>query len=293
MVPNGALNYTVVSGSTLAIPNNSFLSGSGTLTVEGTLQLGSTHASGAIQTGTSNGNIRVSGARTYASGSTIVYNGAAAQFLGAGHPSAAGVITQINNTSGVSLAANVALNGTLELVSGNLSVGARTLTLGGSIIPNANSIVVATASNLTINGSGDLTLPLTGSTTINNFTLNRGSGTLNTVFLSNHFTIAGTFTQSNGNLDFRGWILTVSGNYSRTGGTLSVNEFTGVLINGTGTLGTVAFSSPAPAAQPTLNTLRLERPAATMTISGNLYLTSNLLLVSGSAYTGWPATGNR
>ncbi len=286
LVPNGALNYTVVSGSTLAIPNNSFLSGSGTLTVEGTLQLGSTHASGAIQTGTSNGNIRVSGARTYASGSTIVYNGAAAQFLGAGHPSAAGVITQINNTSGVSLAANVALNGTLELVSGNLSVGARTLTLGGSIIPNANSIVVATASNLTINGSGDLTLPLTGSTTINNFTLNRGSGTLNTVFLSNHFTIAGTFTQSNGNLDFRGWILTVSGNYSRTGGTLSVNEFTGVLINGTGTLGTVAFSSPAPAAQPTLNTLRLERPAATMTISGNLYLTSNLLLVSGALTPG-------
>jgi len=294
LVPNGALNYTVVSGSTLAIPNNSFLSGSGSLNVQGILQVASTHTSGAIQTGTSNGNIRVSGTRTYASGATIVYNGTGAQFIGAGHPSAAGVITQINNASGVALAANIAINGTLELVSGNISIGARTLTLGGSIIPNANSIVTIATSNLIINGSGDLTLPLTGAT-LNNFTLNRGSGTLNTVYLSNHFTIAGTFTQSNGNLDFRGWILTISGNYNRTGGTLAVNEYTGVLINGAGTLGSIAFSSPAPATQPILNTLRLERPGSALTVSGNLYLTNDLLLVSGALTPGsmQMATGSK
>lgn len=282
----GTINYAVISGSILAIPGSSFLGGSGTFTLEGTVQVGSTHTSGAIQTGTSNGNIRVSGARTYVSGATIAYNGAGPQFIAAGHPSAAGITTQINNSNGVSLAANIAINGTLELVSGNLTVGARTLTLGGSITPNSNSIVVAAASNLVINGSGDLTLPLTGSTTLNSFTLNRGSGTQNTVFLSNHFTIAGTFTQTNGNLDFRGWILTISGNYNRTGGTLSVNEYTGVLVNGTGTLGTISFSSPAPATTPTLNTLRLERPSSTLTVSGNLYIVDDLLLVSGALTPG-------
>ena len=278
----GGVNYTIPAGKTLDL-GTSALTGTGTLTSNGVLRVGSLDAAGAVQSGSAGGNIRVTGTRTYAPTSSIIYSGAGAQYMGAGHPS--GINTTIANPSGVSLAASVTV-ADLTLAQGNLSVRTNTLTLGGAVVPNANSIVIVAASSLVVNGTGDITLPITGSTTLTDFTLNRGSGSVNTVYLTNHLTTTGTFTQTNGNLDFRGWILTLSGPVNRTAGTLSVNEYTGVLINGSGAINTLAFSSPAPYTIPTLNTLRLERAGSTPTISGNVKITNTLLLVAGTLTPG-------
>ncbi len=101
LVPSGPVNYTISALSYLSVPSNNFIGGGGMLTVEGELQVGSTNSSGAMQAGTTAGNIRVSGSRIYDIGSTVTYNGTSGQFIGNGHPTSTGINTTINNSSGV------------------------------------------------------------------------------------------------------------------------------------------------------------------------------------------------
>ena len=131
-----AINYTVADNSILDL-GTSFLRGTGTFTLNSsaTLRVGAvngsgTNGNGAIQTGTTQGNIRVSGTRTYQDGSTIIYNGAAAQQLGSGHPGGASpgvspiVNTIINNSAGVTTVGSRIISGDLTLQSGNLNAAA-------------------------------------------------------------------------------------------------------------------------------------------------------------------------
>lgn len=269
------INFSVNSGATVDL-GTSAMSGGGTFTNNGTIQVRSTDASGAIQTGTAAGNIRVGGARTYASGSTIVYNGASAQFTGNGHPTSSNIHTIINNTSGVTLAADLLITGNLTLTSGNLSVANKTLTLEGNFTPNSNFLNVASTSNLTINGIGAFgTLTTTGSTTINNFTINRT--TSGSITLGTDLTIAGTLTQTIGDIVLNGRTLTVSGPYSRTNGSLNVDGSASLIINGTGSLpATITFAGVQ-----ALNTLTVSRAAATLATNSSLTIT-NLNLFSGT-----------
>ncbi len=112
-----AVSFSVESGSNLNL-GTSFLSGTGafTLNTGGTLQVGSLDVTGAIQAGTTGGNIRVSGVRTYQSNSEIIYNGAGQQYMASGHPAAPN--TTIDNTDNVFLLSNITINGTLTLVDG-------------------------------------------------------------------------------------------------------------------------------------------------------------------------------
>jgi hypothetical protein len=274
------------SGSSIFIPSgsgNNFLGTdkSFTLGTGATLQVGSTHSLGAIQTGTANGNIRVSGLRTYASGSTIVYKGIAAQFIGNGHPSAVGVKTQVSNSNGVSLASDVTIGGELELVdlpgTNNLSVGSHILTFSDIFTPNDNFLNVISGSSLVINGTGSFgTLATTGSTTINNFTLNRTSA--GTVTLGSNLAVAGTLTQSSGDIIIGSNTLTIGGSYGPAvpGGDLLTTNSSTVIVNGSGTLPTdVGFSGSG------LGTLTLSRSGATLPTTSSVTIT-NLNLVTGT-----------
>jgi hypothetical protein len=274
----GLINFNVLSGSTVVLAGNNFLGGSGDLIVDGTIQVGSTATGGAIQNGGSNGNIRVTGSRTYNSGAVIVYNGSAAQFLSSGHPSASGITTQINNSNGVTLAtSSVTIGGNLALVAGNLTIGSRTLILGGTFTPNANSLVVTTGSSLTINGTGAFgTLEISGSSTINNFTINRTSS--GSVTLGDDLTVSGTFAQTAGTLVLNGFALRINGNYSATSGTFtSANAASSLIIEGAGTMpASVSFVSGA-----TLGTLTMDRASATLTTGATLTV-NNLNLLDGT-----------
>jgi hypothetical protein len=274
---SGAVNFTIFTNAIVDL-GLSALSGSGTLTVQtgATIRVGSTDGSGAIQSGTSAGNIRVSGVRTFNSGSSIVYSGASAQFMGNGHPSSAGVNCTISNSSGVSLASNVTVGGVLTLATGNLSISSSTLSLNGSFVPNANSLVVIAGSSISIGGSGAFgTLVTTGSSTINNFTINRVSS--GTVTLGANLGIGGTFTQTNGNLVLNGRTLTLSGPYSRTNGSLAIDAASSLVIDGTGALpAEIAFTTPQQ-----INSLTLDRSGETLTTSSSFTVT-NLNLLSGT-----------
>lgn len=285
--PTATTNFEVINNSTLNMGTSVFTGTTNTFSLASgsTLGVGATDASGAIQTGTSAGNIRVGGTRTYSSGSTIVYNGSAAQFIGNGHPSTSGVKTQILNSNGVSLATAVIIGGELDLVdlagTNNLSVGAQTLTLNGAFTPHDNFLNVTSSSNLVINGTGTFgTLALTGSTTINNLTMDRQSS--GTVTLGSSLAIAGAFTQTNGDLIVGGNTLTISGNYgpSAPGGDLSVTGTSTIVVDNTGTLPTdVGFAGTA------LGTLTLNRSGATFPTTSSITIT-NLNLTAGTFSNG-------
>jgi hypothetical protein len=276
-----AINYTIASGSTLDLGNAGVLAGTGTFTNNGILRVGSTNAAGALAS-----NITVSGTKTYASGSTVTYNGATAQFIGSGHPSTSGVNTVINNSSGVTLASAVTIGGSLTLTSGNLLLAANTLTLSGTYTPNANSIGITSSSGLVINGTGAFgTLSFTGGPAIGNFTINRTSS--GSVTLGNDLNVTGSFTQTAGDIIVNGKTFQISGaaNYSRTAGNLNVNSSSTVIFTGTGTLpSAVGFTGG------TLGTLTLDKDNASLVLNTSSSLIITNLNLTGGIFTSTGST---
>ncbi|MBX2970351.1 MAG: T9SS type A sorting domain-containing protein [Cyclobacteriaceae bacterium] len=215
--------------------------------------------------------------RVFNSGSRIIYNGSAPQFMGSAHPNdVAGVTTEIDNVSGVTLAADVTLGGNLILTNGNLSVSNRTLTLNGGFTPNSNFLNVLSTSSISIGGTGAFgTLRTTGSTTINNFTLNRPAS--GSITLGTDLTIAGTLTQTVGDIILNGRTLTISGPYSRTDGSFAIDASSNFIVNGSGSLPSgIQFITPQ-----ALNSLTLDRASATLATSSSFTVT-NLNLRSGT-----------
>lgn len=285
---NGGVSQTFIQSGTLIaginyeINNNtilnlgtSFLTGTNFTLNSGTIGVGSLDAGGAIQLSTTLGNLRVSGARIFQSGTNINYSGAAAQFIGADHPSTSGVNCIISNSNGVSLAANVTIGGNLILTNGNLSLSNHLLTLNGGFTPNSNFLNVQNTSSISIAGTGGFgTLRTTGSTTINNLTINRVSS--GTVTLGTDLTIGGTFVQTQGDIILNGRTFTISGPYSRTNGSFSIDASSTIIIDGAGALpGEIAFSGSQ-----ILNTLTINRSSSTVGTSSSFTVT-NLNLLSG------------
>ncbi len=274
------INFSVAILSTLDLGTSS-ITGSGTFTLNGTMRLGSTDAAGALQAGTSGGNIRVSGTRTYASNSTIVYNGAAAQFIGDGFPPSGAVNLTINNSNNVTLSTSLDILAVslLTLTSGNIVIGAQTLTINGTVT-GSGGLVGGASSNLVIGGTGNFgTLTFSGTNQLNNFTLNRTSSGL--VTLGGNLTILGTLTHTAGTLAIASNTLTISGAYGPANpDDLSVTSSSTIVIDGSGSLPSdVGFAGTA------INTLTLNRASTTLTTTSSITIT-NLNLTSGTFSNG-------
>jgi Ig-like domain CHU_C associated/Secretion system C-terminal sorting domain len=266
------VDFSVAAGATLVIGQSDFVSSLGGFTLDGSVVLRSTNPSGAIL-----GNIKTS-TRAFSSGSTIEYNGSSSQFMGTGHPSGSNIDAVINNATGVSLAANVTIGGNLTLTAGNLSVGSKTLTLGGNVTPNSHFILVISSSSLVINGSGAFgTFPFSsGVKTFKNFTLNRVGGS---VKFANDVTITGTLTFTSGNLNFNATTLRIPGSFVNTGGLFaSTSSVSRLVLTGTGSFGTLAFD-------PTANTigwLTMNRASGSASLNSNLFVMKQLDLTNGN-----------
>ncbi|MTI20579.1 T9SS type A sorting domain-containing protein [Fulvivirga sp. RKSG066] len=270
-------DVNILSGAILSIANNNFLGTSGdfNLANNAELRVGSTAASGAIQTSGSGGNIRVTGTQTYTSGSTIVYNGLAAQFIGSGYPSTAGVQLEINNANGVSLVSNVTIGDDLTLNAGNLSVGSNLLTLRGSV-SGAGSIAVTSNSDIIVNGTGVFgTFPFLSATpTLNDFTIDRAG---ESVIFEDDVTITGILSITQGDLDFRGRTLNLSGTITGSGNIQS-NASSTLNITGSGAFGTLQFDPTAN----TIGTLSFNRnTSGTAALQGTLTVNNALTLLNG------------
>ncbi len=247
LVVNDAVVVTLNNGSgtdfscagTVDLLAESFLDGAGSLSLTGTLEAGSLNATGALVAGTTVGNLRNSGTRSYSTGSTVTYNGTSAQIIGSGHPgnsSPSGIFTEIDNASGVSWDTNAGSNfsgggtlfipGDLILTQGNLSVISsagvtRTLFLTGGITANSNFISFAgPACNLSMTGSTSVNFPSPASTqSLGNLTITNGGNTTtfpSTMVLGTRLTVSGnavfngaSFTTrdvvlNSGTIDFNG-----------------------------------------------------------------------------------------
>ena len=140
---SNTVNFTVNSGATLLMGTS--LVGNGS---NGTFQLPPAGPSASAihwaspRSGT-NGNVRVSGTRTYNAAANYIYNGTVAQVTGNGLVTANNLT--INNSAGVTLSNSATVNGILNLTSGDLSTGnaAFILTLGNSSVCNGTGDVVS------------------------------------------------------------------------------------------------------------------------------------------------------
>jgi hypothetical protein len=153
----GYINYYIAASSTVEAGTSPF-SGSvpSAFVLDGTVAVGSTEPLGAIYSGNNLGNIRVaSSSRTYNEGATIIYRGASELYLGAGHPTASGITTIIDNPSGVRLATNITTNGTLRLESGTLYLNDFRLTIGGTLESAGGNFGGSELSSLYVQGTGD------------------------------------------------------------------------------------------------------------------------------------------
>jgi hypothetical protein len=280
-----AINFKVSDNTILAIPASSFISGPGTFTLGttlgATLVVGSTNGSGAIQTGTANGNIRVSGGRTYAAGSRIVYNGAAAQVIGNGFPTGGDVNLEIDNAAGVSMNGNLTFNTGRQLIltSGALTVGTNTLTVDGNL-SGSGALSTVQGSSLSFGGAGTaISLNFVDTEgEVGNFTLNRNTDA--PVVLADSMRIYGTFTNTKGVLDISGRSLQISGAYSAGAGSLKTNTSSSLRVNTGGAssafTGNLNFTSGS-----LLGLLRINRLGATIPTTSNVAV-NRLELISGT-----------
>jgi hypothetical protein len=276
---NQTIHYNVGASTTLDL-GTSALSGTGSFVLNGDLIVRSNHASGAIQNTTTLdadcGNLLTTFAtRSWAPNSTIIYEGSS-QTIGSGHPSTTFPTVHTTINSNVAFASTnnaVAVTGTLHLAAGNLTIGNnKTLTLNGAFTrASTHTLVISSSSNITVGGSGAFgTLFASGSSTINNLTLNRGS---QTVTLGSNLTVGGTLAQTAGNLNYAGRTLTIANNYSIgvPGGNLTGDASSTLIVTGIGTVGTLPLNG-------TIGTLEINRESgAANTTSVTVATALNLL----------------
>lgn len=281
--PFTAINFVVATGSTLDITGNSAVSGAGSFTVNNgaTVVVGSTDASGAISS--SGGNIRVSGTKTFSSGSTVRYHNAtnSPQFLATDHPGGSGVTTEIDNSGGVTLVAGTyTLNGTLILTNGNFNISGRNLTLGGTLTAGSNFLVGDVSTILRISDGGTTAdfnnLRVSGTSVIGSLILNGSTG--RTVRLGANITVANDVTLQNGDLRLNGFGLDIGGAINQVSGTLTADA-----------AGSLTISDLSPASLPAdliisggaLGTFTMSRAASEFITSSNLTL-NTINLVTGT-----------
>jgi len=274
------LNLSIVDFGTSAITGL----GDFNLNSGGSIRLGSLHASGAIQTGQTAGNIRVGGTRTYSAGGNLIYNGAGAQTIGNGFPTTA-VNLEINNSSGVTNNNNGTTNviGNLTLTAGPFVIGNNnTLNVQSNLSIASGTIGGGATSSLTFSGAGTLSGSLTfqsGAEQLNNFTLARSTN----IPLGSNLNINGILAfSSTGNLDISGRVLTIQGNngditQSGSGGIVS-NSSSSLIFNATDAITEIPFSGG-----PQLGTLTFNNSGtATYTLNTSVTVTGTLNLNSGT-----------
>lgn len=276
------INFTVQNGSRVSMGTSAFTGlGSFSLNAGGTILLGSPDG---LMTGSSLGNVRVGGTRTYAANSNIVYNGTT-QNLGNEWSSGAlvGVAVNLEINGGANVTndniGTTSLVGVLSLQNGTLNIGnSNTLTIQGVFTSTTSGFIGgSTTSNLTFAGSGALsTLNFaTGSQSLNDLTMGR-SGTL---VLGTNLTVGNSIALTAGNLDISGRTLTFNGAAISSASTGLISSSTSNL-----TIGGSTYSGPIPfsGAGNQINNLTLSTTGGSYSLNSSLTVVGTLFLTSGT-----------
>jgi hypothetical protein len=270
---------TVMSGATLncgafVISDSGGATSYFDLQAGGTLGIGST--AGITASGAS-GNIQTT-THHFSLSANYVYNGTAAQVTGDGPPAAIYQLT-INNSAGVTLSEDLAVNNTLALTSGALAIGTHTLTVNNAISQTSGTLTGGATSSLVIGDAGSspsTTLPAVSGGLLN-LTVNRASG----VTLGGGVAVSGTLTLTSGALAIGANTLTLNNAISATAGTLTGGGTSAIVIGDAGS----APSTTPPAVTSGLQSLTLNR-ASGLTLSSSLEISGLLTLTTGELVTG-------
>jgi hypothetical protein len=240
------------------------LNQTGNFTVSsGTLNLGSTTAnlSGSLSnsgTISSTGTINVAGSLTFTGSgnlasnntSTVVMNGSSAQII------TIPVATTVpfnnltcSNSGGLSFSGgNLNINNNLNLTSGNLALGNRSVSIKGNISSSGTGNIASGAgetNEITLNGTSVQTITNTSGSSLNiyNLTCNNSSASINlssgNLSVNNNLTVTtGTLALGSNNLSVSG-NLTNSGTITQTSGTVSVSGTTSCSGTSVITVGTL------------------------------------------------------
>lgn len=247
---SGNINFSVANGKRLDL-GTSAIAGDGSFTLVGGGTLGVGSPAGLSIT-SSTGNIQVTGSRTFAATSNIIYNGTSAQSLGnewgsSGNLNGVAVNLEIANTSTTGVTNNIiggaSLVGNLTLTTGSLNIGnSNTLEIRSNYIRTGGTIGGDATSDLIFSGNGSLaSLVFTsGMEFINDLTISRATP----LTLGSDATISGNIILSGGNLIFSGHTLTMDGSSIATNGTglRSTSASSVLIIGGSSFSGTIPFS---------------------------------------------------
>lgn len=275
-------NLTLLGNLSLA--NGKLAIGSNTLTVNGIVSSSAT--SYLISNGSSN--------------ITLGGSGSATIFL---DPTSDGTSNRIETftinrgTTTVTMGNSMHINTALTLTSGRIALGNNTLTLNGTLTSSTNNYIVANgSSNITITGTGNMTLFLDQS--VNN-TTNR-LGTLSFNRSGSVLTMGGSLqantalTLTNGQLNIGSNTLTLNGTVTST----AVNNFIAngssiITYGGTGNT-TLFLDQSTPGTTNRLTTLTFNRASSIITqgnelrtgrlvLTGQIAIGSNSLIISSTA----------
>ncbi|WP_309641009.1 hypothetical protein [Flavobacterium sp.] len=206
-----------------------------------------------------------------ATSSSIQFSGTAAQSI----PSGALVSNTmdgltLNNIAGLTINDNITIAHPLTLTTGALTIGARTLTLSGTITTTTGTMVGGSSSNIVIGGSGVFGLP---AISLNNLTVNRATG----ISLTGSVSVAGTLALTAGTISVGANTLTLSGNSpTRVSGAVDVSNTAATLAF----TNTVAITLPIAFFAGNVNNLTIDglggiTSADDFTINGVLHLVGN------------------
>ncbi len=261
---------------------------------------GNIAANSGTMTGTSTTNLSIGGS------GTITWSGVVI-------PSSLNNLTLNRASATLPLSGNITLSGTLSISSGTLNASGRTLTLSGPITIGATGTLSGSSStNITIDGSGSVSVLGNTPTAIGNFTLNRTGETF--AFTSNP-SISGNLTSTAGTIDFTGRSFSVLGQFQANGGNISlsgatanlngaINITSGAITTSSATTlniaGSGAFTWTTVSTPAQLNSFAINRTGLTfacntaLTVSGTLALTAGDLTCSDLTLNGpWTiGTGN-
>jgi predicted RNA-binding protein with TRAM domain len=174
----------------------------------------------------------------------------------------------------LTLESALAINGTLTLTNGVLSVGANSLSINGNLNRTSGFIDASNASaSVVFAGSSSQNIPASTFTgNISNLTLNNGSG----LSTSQNLTIASGLSLTSGTLTVGASTLTLNGSINQTSGNIDASNATSTVVFG----GSSAQLIPASTFTGNINNLTLSNSAG-LTINQDLSINSVLNLANG------------
>ncbi len=238
-----AANFLVSANSNLLLGASDTVSGGGAFTLSSGATLGIKSTAGITSSG-ANGNVQVTGTRSFSTSANYIYSGTSSQATGNGLPATVNKLA-INNSAGVSLSSSVATTDSLKLLQGTLNIGTTTLTINAIAYRTSGSLTSSATGTVLYNqgSNGQAVLDATyGNLTFSNYNKVLPSGTIG---------VAGTFTKGTAS----GHTITGS-TFNFNGGSQSVPAFTyyNLTLSGSGT----------------------------KTLGGNITVNNNLSMLSGS-----------